>query len=148
MNNKRNDQHSGLARGFSVAKGTEQSEFKNSAHREIHATNTKSKDQLPSSKYSQISLNNESQREEEERRHRETAEKERFLLERIKFLARKRQHLYEKKQRELMLNNTRQENEMYANRNGEENNQVDEHVQRKCTKNEEQNSESFNSADS
>ena len=146
--NKRNDQHSGLARGFPVAKGTEQSEFKNSAHREIHATNTKSKDQLPSSKYSQLSLNNESQREEEERRHRETAEKERLLLERIKFLERKRQHLYEKKQRELMLNNTRQENEMYAKRNGEENNQVDEHVQIKCTKNEEQTSESFNFADS
>ena len=148
VNNKRNDQHSGLTRGFPVAKGTEQSKFKNSAHTEIHATKTKSKDELPSGKYSQISLNNKSQREEEDRRHRETEEKERILLERIEFLERKRQHLYEKKQRELMLNNTRQENEMYANRNSKENNQVGEHVQRKCAKSEEQNSESFNSADS
>ena len=43
--------------------------------------------------------------EEEKKRLREAEDKERILLERIKFLEKKRQQLYEKKQRELLNSN-------------------------------------------
>lgn len=186
LNNKRNDQHSAFSRGFPVVSGAEKINFNNNAHTKTHSTNTRSKDELTGSEYSQSKenrstfekedltssntgqnnnngivhsvepiSNSENQSQEESRSDLETSEKERILLERIEFLERKRQQFYEKKERELISNNTRQENEVHVSLKGKEdnqddkrNNQVNEHVQKDCTKSQEQESESCSSADS
>ena len=55
--------------------------------------------------YNESNNENHGEEEEEKRRLRDAEEKEQLLLERIMFLERKRQKIYEKKQRELNSNN-------------------------------------------
>ena len=71
-------------------------------------------------------LNSEERDKEEEERLREAEDKEKRLLERIKYLEKKRQQLYEKKQRELNTNNftSNQENKVHGNGENKQNSEV------------------------
>ena len=74
--------------------------------------------------YNKSNSENIYEEEEEKKRLREAEEKEKLLLERIMYLERKRQKLYEKKQRELNSNNFNEEHKVYVNQENIENNEL------------------------
>lgn len=93
--------------------------------------------------YNKSNNENHYEDEEEKRRLCEVEDKEKLLLERIKFLEKKRQQLYEKKRRERDSKNVGQEHEVFVKQEDKKNNQVSE----KSRKHQEQNSTSSTSPD-
>ncbi|CAB4035763.1 Hypothetical predicted protein, partial [Paramuricea clavata] len=93
--------------------------------------------------YNKSNNENHYEDEEEKRRLCEVEDKEKLLLERIKFLEKKRQQLYEKKRRERDSKNVGQEHKVYVKQEDKGNNQVSE----KSRKHQEQNSTSSTSPD-